>query len=129
MLRQQNSKCLLLEYLFRVIVFLARKSFYSNSMCLPVESGGNSVAELLRVAKAVLKSIYKPGIGYKKIGVFASQITDDSSLQLNMFNNNLLDIKENSIVMDSMDFLNNKFGRKTISLAACLGGKAVADEE
>lgn len=123
-LRQQNSKCLLLGVFIQSNRFSCSEKFYSNSLCLPVESGGNSVAELLRVAKAVLKSIYKPGIGYKKIGVFASQITDDSSLQLNMFNNNLLDIKKkNSIVMDSMDFLNNKFGRKTISLAACLGGK------
>ena len=123
-LRNQNSECAVIGVFVQSNRFAKREQYYSNSFCLVLDSPSNNTSELIKYAKKALSEIFVFGVRYKKIGVFASQISTAGILQTNMFDTNLSSRKSNGDkIMNSVDKINKTFGRACISMAACLGGK------
>jgi len=123
-LRLQNSEC------FMIGVFIQNNRFasaepFNASFCVSIPDGSSNASELIKFAKKALRYIFKPGVKYKKIGVFVSEISKISSLQLSFFDANLPKKKSlDTKIMMTLDNLNKKYGRDSVSLAACVGDES-----
>ena len=82
--------------------------------CLPV--GSSDTLKLNRVAQQTLTQIYKSGYAYKKCGVVLMGIeSTDSQMQLDWLNPP--DSDERKSLMQTIDALNQRFGRHSIRTA------------
>jgi len=122
-LRSQNSECAVIGVFVQSNRFAKNEQYYSNTHCVVLDSSSSNTSELIKYAKKALEEIFVFGVRYKKIGVFASQISQVGMLQTNMFDKSLSARKnKGSKIMNSVDKINKTFGRACISMAACLGG-------
>jgi DNA polymerase V len=122
-LRMQNSECALVGVFVESSRFSKSEKYYSNSLCLSLPGPSNCTSVLIKHAKHALDKIFVNGVRYKKIGVFASQISCADRLQLDLFDTSI-DIKKSKqkSLMQTIDKLNSSFGSASVSMAACLGG-------
>lgn len=115
-LRAQGSVC------SEVSVFVASNTFredleqYGNSASYRFLSPTSDTIEIVEAANMVLEKIYKPGIKYKRTGVWVSDIVDASPIQLNIFDP-IHNRPERAILMKTIDSINQRYGLKTIQLA------------
>lgn len=65
-----------------------------------------------------LESLFIPGMRYKKAGVLLTGLVPDNEVQLNLFNP-VEDISQKKELMVALDKSNQKWGRGTVSYAAC----------
>lgn len=122
-LRLQKSECASVGVFVQSNRFAKREQYYSNSRCLILDSPSNNTSEIIKYAKLALSEIFVFGVRYKKIGVFASQISPAGVIQTNMFDISLSSRKsKGDKIMKSVDVINKTFGRACISMASCLGG-------
>ncbi len=71
--------------------------------------------EISQAAMKILEDIYIPGIRYKRSGVILSDISSDSSIQLDLFDPTERDARMS--LFSTIDNMNQKFGLKTVRLA------------
>lgn len=115
-LRAQGSVC------SEVSVFVASNTFredleqYGNSASYRFLSPTSDTIEIVEAANMVLEKIYRPGIKYKRTGVWVSDIVDASPIQLNIFDP-IHNRPERAILMKTIDSINQRYGLKTIQLA------------
>ena len=109
----------------RVYVFVRSNPFrddlkqYAKSMHCRLINPTDDTRVITKVAKLCLKKMFKQGIYYKKIGVMLEDLTDNSLLQLDLFNqhdNDALEKKDK--LMSLLDTINTRFGSHTMKLAA-----------
>jgi len=87
---------------------------YSNSCTVTLQIATNDTFTLITEARKALRSIYKPGYRYKKVGVCLSGIIPQDYVQGNLFVN--INNNKNEL-MRIFDVLNMKFGKSVISSA------------
>ena len=82
------------------------------------------------VSKAVAAAyeLYKSGYGYKKAGVVATRIVQESDLVLSLFDDHEASEREHRIT-SAMDVINGTFGRGTVKLAAQGSGRIKSSSE
>lgn len=73
--------------------------------------------EISRMALSVLDTIYRPGIHYKKAGVILTDITPDTAINLNLFDE-IRNRPERISLMRAIDSINHRYGVRTVALAA-----------
>ena len=106
-----------------VTVFMTSNRFredlpqYSNAVTQMFITPTSDTIEITQTALAIAKQIYQPGIRYKKAGVIVGDIVDTSALQMNFFDA-IPNRKERSVLMKTIDDLNQRYGLKTIRLMA-----------
>lgn len=110
-LRQENSLATYLQ------VFLVMGIHdYLTSAHIHLNPPTNYTPKLITTAKDALKTLYKPGVKYKKVGVFLGGLVDASAIQLDLFS------KESSIkqtqALKVMDKLNERYGGGTLRFLA-----------
>lgn len=92
---------------------------YQNSISISLITPSDSLFYLTKCAKECVEKIYKPGIFYKKAGIRFDFLTPKSPKQGNLFYKENMQVhKCHEILMQTMGKINNKFGKKTIHLAA-----------
>lgn len=105
-----------------VTVFVSSTRFreelplYSNGQTRILPMPTSDTIEITLAALAVLKEIYREGIGYKKTGVILGNITDVSYIQQNLFDE-VKNRPERMQLMKRIDELNHRFGLRKIHLA------------
>lgn len=115
-LRVQGSVC------SEVSVFVASNTFrddleqYGNSASYRFLSPTSDTIEIVEAANKVLEKIFRPGIRYKRTGVWVSGIVDASPIQLNLFDP-ISNRPERATLMKTIDSINQRYGLKTIQLA------------
>lgn len=90
---------------------------YGNAVTQTFITPTSDTIEITQTALAIAKQIYQPGIRYKKAGVIVGDIVDTSALQMNFFDA-IPNRKERSVLMKTIDDLNQRYGLKTIRLMA-----------
>lgn len=79
----------------------------------------DDIRHLTRCAKFALRKIYKPGIHYHKSGVMFAGLIGKQFRQIDMFNQpSNEEMAHTEVVMNTLDFINNKYGARTLRLAA-----------
>jgi len=65
----------------------------------------------------LFNSIYRPGYHYSKTGIMLSQISSKNTIQEDIFFDQSVNNK-NSLLMSTMDQLNNRYGKGTLKMGA-----------
>lgn len=87
---------------------------YFNSKTVKMPIPTNNTFELTSMARKALHAIYKPGYRYKKVGVDLSGIVPHDQIQGNLFEK---PSKFKPELMKTVDALNSKYGKATVSSA------------
>jgi DNA polymerase V len=82
----------------------------------------NYTPDLIRAASSILKGIFRPGLKYKKCGVYTFEIISEHNThpQIDLFTTDReLDlIGKKAQIMQKFDYLNRRYGQYSIKLAA-----------
>jgi len=95
---------------------------YSQHIIINLPVATNSTAEIIKYALQGLKTIFKPGLQYKKAGVMVMDLCPENAVMPNLFDT--FNRKNDKKVTGVLDFVNNKYGRNTLRLAVMGDGKA-----
>jgi len=90
---------------------------YSESAATMLPHPTSHSPTIVKSAHYLLDTIYKPGYKYKKAGIILTKLMPKDQIQLDLFKEH----KENphqEKVMQTLDKINSKHGRNTLSLAA-----------
>ncbi len=87
---------------------------YSNNQTITLRQPTSSTPELITAAMQCLKSLYRPGCRYRKIGVMLAGITNHRYRQQDLFSFSQPTVKEDKPLMTALDKINDKWGRCTI---------------
>lgn len=113
-LRNENSLCNIITVFVRTNRFHEDKEQYRNGISITLPYPTSSDIVLTKYAKIALENIYKTGYEYKKAGVILMGVTPKNEVQTNLFFN---ESPKHTLLMKTMDKLNNKLGNKKVKLA------------
>jgi len=94
------------------------EGYYNNGITVKLPYPTSSTTELTKAALTGLKKIYLPGYSYKKCGVVLTSLVPDKFEQLRLDTNYQTDKEKNEKLMKVVDFIDYKYGKKGIKLAA-----------
>lgn len=118
-LRNQNSVCGKVEIYTHTSRFIPDPDkYFSAAMDIKIPTPTSSTAELIKIAKYLLKKIFKPGYRYQKVGIMLTDIRPDSEVQQSLFDKNAETRTKMIQALKVMDRLNERNGRDTVRLAA-----------
>ncbi|MBR6489189.1 MAG: Y-family DNA polymerase [Muribaculaceae bacterium] len=117
-LRQESSAAQIVTVYIRGDHFRQDLPFYSNSCSVKMPSHTSSAMELAKHALQAFNNIYRDSFFYRKAGVMVTDIKRDTELQLDIFNGEN-DVRQAKL-MNAIDNINNRYGRKQIVLAPTL---------
>lgn len=117
-LRKQNTVCSMVTVFLQSNFFREDLSQYSNSGSFLFTTPTNSSIEIVGVAQNLLKTIYKPGIHYKRGGVMVSEISSANAIQPDLFEFDPLVDKKHRAICKTIDEINNRIGMDSIILAS-----------
>lgn len=92
---------------------------YSGSAFAALPAATAHTGDILRVALTVLKTLFRPGYRYKKVGVMLSGLEKIGSRQLSLLAPAPERDAKGERLMAAMDAINARFGRDAVRLAAC----------
>lgn len=115
LLRQQGSVASCLEVFLQTNRFSKNEPQYFKNIFITLDIPTNNTFKLTKEAIKALKTIYKPGFRYKKVGVHLHHLTSESDVQLSLFHHE--DKIENPNLAKVMDVLNSKYGKNKVKLA------------
>jgi DNA polymerase V len=95
--------------------FKANAPQYHPSKCFNLVGPSSDTREILSVAQALVRAMYRPGYRYKKAGVGLLDLTAGSTGQGDLFSQ--VDPRSKAL-MDVLDRANKKFGRGTMGFAS-----------
>lgn len=89
--------------------------FYSNSCQLMLDTPSSDTMTIVRQALNAFNNIWRDGFGYRKAGVMVLNIQRNNGIQLNVFDPE--DHGKLRRLMNSIDGINNMYGRRSVRLA------------
>jgi DNA polymerase V len=113
-LRKQKSCATALHVFVRSNPFNPDAVQYRNGCTLTLPHATDSNFVLNRYALMGLRSIFKPGIEYKKAGVILLGITPCSSRQITLFEQ---DTAKHAVLMQTLDKIHRRYGPHRMKLA------------
>lgn len=114
-LRKQHSVCHAATIFVMTNRFKDIDNWKFDFRIVTFQVATNSTLEINKAVLSTLSALYHDGKGYKKAGVVLSEIEDDTSVQLDLFDE--VDHEKQSKLMSVIDSINKKNGHSTISLA------------
>jgi DNA polymerase V len=102
----------------QIMIFLTTNPFknssqYANYVSASLEIPSAYSPTFIQIGRKLLKSIYKEGYQYKKVGVMISNIQNENEAELDFFKTAYIDDKHKD-VMEVFDKINRINGRNTI---------------
>lgn len=99
---------------------------YTNSGFLALESVTDYSPELQRAALNILRSIYRPGYKYQKVGVILLDLVPNGQRQLTFDDfRNSAELERRDALMQTLDVVNRRFGRDTLRFAGSGLGRKI----
>lgn len=118
-MRRQGSIAQYLSVFVRSNPFRSDLKQYAKGIRFKLINPSDDVRLLTKITKICLKKIYKEGIAYHKCGVLLEELIPKNFHQMDMLDPKNDDaIKESERMMALMDAINQKYGARTIRLAA-----------
>jgi DNA polymerase V len=105
-----------------IMVYLTTNRFrdepqYANYASSKLVTPSAYIPDFIKAASGLLRSIYRSGYKYKKVGIMISDIIAEKQAPLDFFEPVYID-DERKVVMDCVDRLNNIWGQGTLAYAA-----------
>lgn len=115
-IRKQKTHAAVLSVFVQSNRFRKDMPQYFKSLSTALPSSSNSSLEINTMALQLLKRIYKEGIHYKRAGITLHGLTQQESLQLNIFDTPKS--LQHYPIMQAMDNINQKIGEQKVKLAS-----------
>jgi DNA polymerase V len=115
-LRWQGSCANMLCVFLETNRFKEGEPQYNNYKVVKLPVASNSNTEIIKYAQIGLRQIFKANFRYKKAGVIVSGIVPETQIQQDIFDT--VDRKKTGQLMETIDFLNNEYGRDVVRSAA-----------
>ena len=116
-LREQHSVCLAVSTFLSSNPFREDLDQYSNFATSKFDIATADSREICKAAISALEAIYRPGLQYKKAGVYLSNIFSDENIQFDLFHDPAQTAKSNKL-MAALDSLTDKYGMESVKLAS-----------
>lgn len=113
-LRAQDSVARGLMVFLRTNPFDEREQFLRTSLQTFLPAYSSDTGVFTTEAVELVRKMFRPGVGYKKAGIFLFDITPRLGMQLDLFAAS----EERSGLMRTMDDINRRWGRGTVRMAA-----------
>ena len=117
-LRKQSTVANIVSVFVMTNRFDEKSPQYSNIGTVTMPVSASNQIEIVLAAQKALKSIFIPGIKYKKAGVVVSGITPDRAVQQALFDTNVVRREKMDKVSSVVDSINSRGGMDTIHLAS-----------
>ncbi len=114
-LRKQQSLCSVVSVFLETNRFKPKEAQYSNSILIRLPQPTAHTPELSYHVRKGMEKIFKPGYKYKRSGVMLMGIVATKTVQFDFF---IPPDKKKQKLMDTIDKINNKFGRDTVRCLA-----------
>lgn len=114
-LRRQKSVARFVTIFIHTDPFSETQKYVSRSITVTLPIASNSSIIIAKAAIAGFNEIFIPNLLYKKAGVIVSEISSENAIQQNLFEQ--YDDQKLNAVSKVTDFLNARYGEKTIKLA------------
>lgn len=114
-LRKQNSRAQSICVYIRTNRF-SQDLQYQNSITVALTSPSSDTFELIKHAKSGLRSIFRSGYKYRKLGVILSDFVWSDFEQFDLFNK--VNNQKSDKLMDVLDKINSKIGRNKVFIAS-----------
>ena len=89
--------------------------YYSNSCEMRLRTPSSSTMTLVHYALVAFNAIFRDGFGYRKAGVMVSELSPDSSVQLNVWDTE--DHGKQRALMQAIDGINQRYSAHVVQLA------------
>lgn len=120
-LRLQNGNAAQVLTFIRTSPFRVQDTQYSRSTVVPLRRPCSDTRSITQAALAGLNAIYRPGYRYAKAGVMLLDIAPASYVQQELIledsDVDVANVKADRL-METLDAINHRFGRGTVSLAS-----------
>ncbi len=117
-LRKEKLLCGVITAFVQSNPFDASIPYYSKAQTYKFVEPTDCVLRLVEVAYLLLEKIYKPGIKYKKCGVFYSELILKSNHIPDLLSDHVQRIQNESL-MQAYEDIQTKFGKAKISVGPC----------
>jgi DNA polymerase V len=114
-LRAQGSVCNAIQVFIQTNRFREQDPQYGGSIVIPLPNASADTRLLVRAALFGLKRIFRPGFAYKKAGVMLMGIGEAQVAQGSLLPEHGADAQSKRL-MQTMDALNARYGRNTVSV-------------
>lgn len=99
--------------------FDSSKPFYNKSISFALPDPSDSILLLTKIATTMIDQLYQKNIGFKKCGVILTCLEPKATHIYDLFTD-MTKIESSDKLMDSLDEIQNKFGKKKIGLGASM---------
>lgn len=117
-LRAQDALAGALQVYIRTNIFKPEAPQYQKGLIVPLPEATSDTRVLTAWALRILRRIYRPGYGYHKAGVMLLNITPTGSQQFSLFVPSGVASSRSGKLMETLDGINQRYGRGTLRLAA-----------
>ena len=115
-LRDQNSCASVIKVFIQTNSFRKQLDQYKNISFIKLSIPTNSTLKITKAALLGLKTIFKSGYSYHKLGVIIENIVPDTSIQTHLFDKQNYKIQKDLMV--AMDKINSINGQDTVKVAS-----------
>ena len=126
-LRKQNSQTGQMQIFILTNRHRKDKKQHFEGKLIIFPTPTNSTIEMVSYATQALKTIFKQDCGYKKAGVLLYDISPNAGTQNILFDT--IDRTKHNVLMNTMDILNEQYGKNTVSVGTQGTGKIPANQE
>lgn len=117
-LREQGTLATVISVFIETNRFREQDLQYHGSKSTALAHPSSDTLQFNQLAMQLLDEIYRPGYLYKKAGVMLAGIETGTRLQADLFSQK--DSPERDKLMQTLDALNNRYGRGTVQLATAI---------
>lgn len=118
-LRSENLLCGCILGFVQSNPFDSSEPFYNKSMSYTLPDPSDNSLLLTKIATTMIDQLYQQNIGFKKCGVILTCLEPKATHIYDLFTD-MNKVKSSNRLMDSLDNIQNRFGKKKIGLGASM---------
>lgn len=94
------------------------RNYYHENASYHFETQTNYTPDILKASLLCLEKIYRPGVLFKKAGIFATDLVVDQPVRRTLFHKLTEDEEQKQkTLMQTIDNINRRYGQETIHVA------------
>lgn len=118
-LRSENLLCGCILGFVQSNPFDSSEPFYNKSVSYALPDPSDNSLLLTKIATTMIDQLYQQNIGFKKCGVILTFLEPKATHSYDLFTD-MNKVKSSNQLMDSLDNIQNRFGKKKIGLGASM---------
>ena len=115
-LRNAHQAAMVMQVFWRTGRHDKIQPYRTWSYAIDLREHTNDSRILVKAASMIVHKHYQPGFRLKKAGIMLMELTPETQIQRSLFSTQ--DLEKSQVLMQTMDAVNQRFGKETLKLAA-----------